>query len=59
MIYDEISVEEEYFKKERQRVLHKAMRKLQPKYQQVLWLVYFEGFSNKEAARIMKKAFVV
>ena len=30
MIYGEISVEEEYFKKERQRVLHKAMRKLQP-----------------------------
>ena len=59
MIYDETSVEEEYFKKEQQRVLHKAMRKLQPKYQQVLLLVYFEGFSNKEAARIMKKAFVV
>ena len=32
------------------------MRKLPQKYQQVLWLIYFEGFSNKEAAKIMKKS---
>ena len=53
---DEAAVEEAYIIKEQQIAIHKAMRKLQPKYQQVLWLIYFEGFSNKEAARIMKKS---
>ncbi len=56
MIDDETAVEEAYIKKEQQIMIHKAMRKLQPKYQQVLWLIYFEGFSNKEAAKIMKKS---
>ena len=32
------------------------MRKLTPEYQQVLWLIYFEELSNKEAAKIMKKS---
>ena len=32
------------------------MRRLKPEYQQVLWLVYFEELSNKDAARIMKKS---
>ena len=32
------------------------MRKLKPEYQQVLWLIYFEGLSNKEAAKVMKKS---
>lgn len=53
---DETAVEEAYIKKEQQITIHKAMRKLHPKYQQVLWLIYFEGFSNKEAAKIMKKS---
>ena len=35
--------------------VHQAMKKLQPQYRQVLWLVYMEGFSNAEAAAIMKK----
>jgi RNA polymerase sigma-70 factor (ECF subfamily) len=52
----EITVEESFIEKENQIVLHKAMRKLPAKYQQVLWLIYFEGFSNKEAAKIMKKS---
>jgi RNA polymerase sigma-70 factor (ECF subfamily) len=56
MIDDETAVEEAYIKKEQQITIHKAMRKLQPKYQQVLWLIYFEGFSNKEAAKIMNKS---
>ena len=30
--------------------------KLKPEYHQVLWLTYFEGFSNKEVALIMKKS---
>ena len=56
MIDDETAVEEAYIKKEQQIAIHRAMRKLHPKYQQVLWLIYFEGFSNKEAAKIMKKS---
>ncbi|MCR4638601.1 RNA polymerase sigma factor [Ruminococcus sp.] len=56
MMDDETAVEEAYIKKEQQIAIHKAMRKLHPKYQQVLWLIYFEGFSNKEAAKIMKKS---
>ncbi|MBR6242120.1 MAG: sigma-70 family RNA polymerase sigma factor [Ruminococcus sp.] len=36
--------------------VHKAMRKLSPDYQQVLWLTYFEDMSNKEAAAVMKKS---
>ncbi|WP_303824290.1 RNA polymerase sigma factor [Ruminococcus flavefaciens] len=56
MTDDETAVEEAYIKKEQQITIHKAMRKLHPKYQQVLWLIYFEGFSNKEAAKIMKKS---
>ncbi|MBR5683762.1 MAG: RNA polymerase sigma factor [Ruminococcus sp.] len=56
MTDDENAVEEAYIRKEQQITIHKAMRKLQPKYQQVLWLIYFEGFSNKEAAKIMNKS---
>ena len=32
------------------------MRKLAPAYQQVLWLIYFEELSNKEAAKVMRKS---
>lgn len=49
-------VETSYLKKEQKIILHKAMRKLKPEYQQVLWLIYFEELSNKDAARIMKKS---
>lgn len=40
---------------EEKRVLHKAMRKLKPEYEQALYLTYFEDFSNRETASIMKK----
>ncbi|MGI6260817.1 MAG: sigma factor-like helix-turn-helix DNA-binding protein [Acutalibacteraceae bacterium] len=32
------------------------MRNLRAEYRQVLWLIYFEGFSNRATARIMKKS---
>lgn len=32
------------------------MRQLKPEYRQILWLIYFEEFSHKEAAKIMKKS---
>ena len=31
------------------------MNKLKPEYAQVLYLIYFEGFTNDETAQIMKK----
>ena len=36
--------------------MHQSMRKLKTEYRQVLWLSYFEGFSNQEIARIMKRS---
>lgn len=55
-IDDENSVEISYIKKEQEIAVHKAMRKLNADYQQVLWLIYFENMSNKEAAKVMNKS---
>ncbi len=52
---DQQSLEQSFIKEEQNIWLHKAMEKLKPQYRQVLWLVYFEDFSHKEAAKIMKK----
>ena len=49
------SLEAEYIKKEDAKELHKALEKLNPQYRQILWLIYFENFSNREAALVMKK----
>lgn len=56
LISDEEAIEAAYIRKEEKIIVHRAMRKLNPEYQQVLWLTYFEGVSNKDAARIMKKS---
>ncbi len=50
------NLEENYIKEERKITVHKAMKKLKPEYQQILWLVYFEDFSLKEAATVIKKS---
>ncbi len=52
--YDE-SLEESVIKGERERTVASALRRLPPDYREVLYLVYIEGFSNGEAARVMKK----
>lgn len=52
---EEAAVEAAYFKEERKIRLHKAMKNLNPDYAQVLYLTYFEGFSNEQAAQAMKK----
>ena len=44
-----------YLREEQKRILHRALRRLSPEYRQVLWLVYFEDFSHKDAAKVMKK----
>ena len=59
--YPEIAADEEAFetafiRDERKMTVHHAMRRLKPEYRQVLWLVYFEEFSNREAARVLKKS---
>lgn len=50
------SLEAQYIKKENARELRKALDKLSPQYKQVLWLVYFENFSNRETAVVLKKS---
>ena len=56
LVSEEEEIESAYLRKEQQLTVHRAMRKLSPEYQQVLWLIYFEELSNKEAARIMRKS---
>ena len=55
-IADIESLEAFYIKEDEKIAVHRAMNKLKAEYRQVLWLVYFEGFSNKEIAKIMKKS---
>jgi len=54
-IKDETNLENLYIKSERKILVHKAMSDLRPEYRQVLWLCFFEEFSNEEAAQIMGK----
>lgn len=53
---ERLSIEQSYIKQERLLLIHRALEKLKPEYKQVLWLVYFENFSQKETAKIMKKS---
>ncbi len=52
---EEKDLERNYLQKEQQMQLLGAMKSLKPEYYQVLWLVYFEGLSQRETARIMGK----
>ena len=36
--------------------MRKALKRLKSEYETTLYLVYFEGFTNKEAAKILKKS---
>ena len=55
-IRDEYDLEKLYIIEERKITVHRALRKLNTEYRQVLWLLYFDGLSNVEAAIIMKKS---
>lgn len=55
-ISNEESLENSYIKEERKIQLHQVMEQLNPDYAQSLYLIYFENFSNSEAAEIMKKS---
>ena len=52
---EELSLEQSYIKEERKIIVHKALTKLTTDYRIILWLIFFEGFSNKEAAIALKK----
>lgn len=52
---DEENIEQEYLREEQKITLHKALQRLNPDYGQVLYLVFFEQFSNAETAEIMHK----
>lgn len=53
---DEEDLERSYIKEERKITVHRALSTLQTDYRNIIWLIYFEGFSNKEAAIAMKKS---
>ncbi len=53
---DEENLESNYIKSEQKRMVHQALHRLKLEYRQVLYLIYFEEFTNAEAALIMKKS---
>ena len=54
-LQDEYDLEKMYIIEERKIAVHRALKNLYSEYRQVLWLIYFEGFSNADAATVMKK----
>ncbi|MBR5322444.1 MAG: RNA polymerase sigma factor [Clostridia bacterium] len=54
-IQDECNLEKLYIIEERKIVVHRALKKLNAEYRQVLWLLYFDGMTNSEATVVMKK----
>ena len=55
ILSEEADLERSYLRDEQQQLLHRVMGTLNPDYRQALHLVYFEGFSNREAAVILRK----
>ena len=56
LVLEEETLEQSYIKDEEKIIVHRVLGQLKPEYKQVLWLVYFEGFSNVQAAQIIKKS---
>ena len=53
---EEQSLEDAYIQEEQKRTVHRALSALSADYRAVLWLTFFEGFSNAEAAAAMHKS---
>ena len=53
---DGTDLEKEYLKTQRNIDLHEAMKKLNPDYFQVLYLMYFEDLDTEEIASIMHRS---
>ena len=56
LVSEQQNLELAYIKEERKITVHRALTKLKPEYRQVLWLIYFEDFSTKQVASVMKKS---
>ena len=54
-IEDKYNLERLYIIEERKIIVHRALGTLNAEYRQILWLLYFDGLSNAEAAIVMKK----
>ena len=55
-LVEEEGVEQAYLRQEQKIALHRALNQLKAEYHQVLYLVYFEDFSNGEAALALGKS---
>lgn len=53
---EECSLEESYIREERKIAVYRAMSGLAADYRNVLWLTFFEGFSNREAGTVLRKS---
>ncbi|MDO4863271.1 MAG: RNA polymerase sigma factor [Ruminococcus sp.] len=53
---DEEDIERDYLKSVQRIAVHKALGRISRDYSQALYLTYFEGFSNTETAKIMRKS---
>lgn len=56
LLIEQESVERTYLIKEDKVSLYRAIDGLKPEYKQVLFLIYFEDFTNSQAAVVMKKS---
>ena len=54
-VSDEKDIENQYLIKEQKIQLHKAIKKLNTEYAQILYLKYFEDFDTDSIAMVMKK----
>jgi len=52
----EYDIETTYISNEQKIALHRVLAKLNPDYRQVLYLVYFEEFSNEQTSKVMNKS---
>lgn len=41
--------------KEKQ-IVHRSLAELKPDYRNILWLIYSDDFTNREAAKILRKS---
>ena len=55
-LQDEQDLEKLYIIEEQKITVHTALKKLNPEYRQVLWLIYLDNFSTAEASVVMKKS---
>ena len=53
---DSFLLERIHIKSEQRQQVHRAMQTLKQEYRQILWLVYFDELSLKDAAAILKKS---